>query len=149
MGYSLAVGEAQARAACALLTSTFEGSPRVVTESMSRGTPAVAYTIRYGPRDLIEDGVDGLLVEPHEPAALAAAIVSLVSDPPRVLEMGRRAAEILERHPVSEFERAWIEVLAAPPRQATLGPGPAPWRAVRGTRTVRRLRRVVRRLRRR
>ena len=143
MGYSLTVGEAQARAACVLLTSTFEGSPRVVTESMSRGTPAVSYDIRYGPRDLITDGVDGLLVERHEPAALAAAIVSLVSDPERVVEMGRRAGEIVERHPASAFEEAWCELLMAPPRK----PGVVvkveklkKW--VRSTRTGRRLRRL-------
>ena len=147
MGYSLAVGEAQARAACVLLTSTFEGSPRVVTESMSRGTPAISYTIRYGPRDLIEDGVDGLLVEPHEPAALAAAIVSLVSDPDRVIEMGRRAGEIVERHPVSEFEGAWADVLAAPARRRTvLTRARDLGRRATGSRTGKRLRRLVRAL---
>ena len=148
MGYSLAVGEAQARAACVLLTSTFEGSPRVVTESMSRGTPAVSYTIRYGPRDLIRDGVDGLLVERQEPAALAAAIVTLLSDPERVREMGREAGTIVERHPVSAFERAWADVLTAPARKRTVA-----YRArelgkrVRGSRTARRLRRLTRALR--
>ncbi|MGI3785290.1 MAG: glycosyltransferase [Janthinobacterium lividum] len=145
MGYSLNVGEAQARAACVLLTSTFEGSPRVVTESMSRGTPAISYTIRYGPRDLIRHGVDGLLVDQHEPAALAAAIVSLLSDPARVLEMGREAGTIVERFPVADFERAWGEVLTAPPRRRTvvnrardLG------RRVSCSRTARRLRRLTR-----
>jgi glycosyltransferase involved in cell wall biosynthesis len=148
MGYSLTVGEAQARAACVLLTSTFEGSPRVITESMSRGTPAISYTIRYGPRDLIDDGVDGLLVERHEPAALATAIVSLLSDPARVLEMGRQAGQIVERHPVAEFERAWRDVLTAPARRRTvvtrardLG------QRARGSRVVRRLRRLTRALR--
>lgn len=148
MGYSLNVGEAQARAACVLLTSTFEGSPRVITESMSRGTPAISYTIRYGPRDLIRDGVDGLLVERHEPAALAAAIVSLLSDPARVLEMGRQAGQVVERFPVADFERAWGEVLTAPARKPTvvarardLG------RRVTGSRTGKRLRRITRALR--
>ena len=148
MGYSLAVGEAQARAACVLLTSTFEGSPRVVTESMSRGTPAVSYTIRYGPRDLIRDGVDGLLVERQEPAALAAAIVTLLSDPERVREMGRESGTIVERHPVADFERAWADVLTAPARKRTVT-----YRArelgkrVRGSRTAKRLRRLTRALR--
>ena len=143
MGYSLTVGEAQARAACVLLTSTFEGSPRVVTESMSRGTPAVAYDIRYGPRDLITDGVDGLLVERHEPAALAAAIVSLVSDPDRVVEMGRRAGEIVERHPASTFEQAWCDLLMAPPRKPDVAERARKLKKwVRSTRTARRLRRI-------
>jgi len=147
MGYSLTVGEAQARAACVLLTSTFEGSPRVVTESMSRGTPAISYTIRYGPRDLIEDGVDGLLVERHEPEALGAAIVSLLSDPDRVVAMGRRAGEIVVRHPVEEFERAWADVLAAPARKRTVwSRARVVGRRVGGSRTARRLRRLARRL---
>ncbi|GAB2573184.1 glycosyltransferase [Microlunatus antarcticus] len=143
MGYSLTVGEAQARAACVLLTSTFEGSPRVVTESMSRGTAAVSYDIRYGPRDLITHGVDGLLVERHEPAALAAAIVSLVSDPDRVVEMGRRAGEIVERHPASAFEEAWCELLMAPPRKPdVLSRARNLKKWVRSSRPVRRLRRI-------
>jgi glycosyltransferase involved in cell wall biosynthesis len=148
MGYSLAVGEAQARAACVLLTSTFEGSPRVITESMSRGTPAISYTIRYGPRDLIRDGVDGVLVEQHEPAALADAIVALLSDPARVLEMGRQAGEIVERFPVADFERAWGEVLTAPGRKRTVASrARALGKRVTGSRTARRLRRLTRALR--
>ncbi|GAA3567761.1 glycosyltransferase [Microlunatus spumicola] len=147
MGYSLAVGEAQARAACVLLTSTFEGSPRVITESMSRGTPAVSYTIRYGPRDLIRDGVDGVLVDRQEPAALADAIVALLSDPERVRAMGREAGRIVERHPVSAFEKAWGEVLMAPARRRTVATRARDLgRRVKGSRTVRRLRRFSRAL---
>ena len=143
MGYSLSVGEAQARAACVLLTSTFEGSPRVVTESMSRGTPAVSYDLRYGPRDLITDGVDGLLVDRHEPAALAAAIVSLISDPARVVEMGRRAGEIVEQHPASAFEEAWCDLLMAPPRRPDVAERARKLKKwMRSTRTLRRLRRI-------
>lgn len=147
MGYSLGVGEAQARAACVLLTSTFEGSPRVVTESMSRGTPAVAYTIRYGPRDLIRHGVDGLLVERHEPVALAEAIVSLVSDPARVVEMGRRAAEVVERFPAADFERAWHEVVLRPARpRSVLARAREIAQRARGSRAGRGMRRLSRRL---
>jgi glycosyltransferase involved in cell wall biosynthesis len=120
MGYSLTVGEAQARAACTLMTSTYEGSPRVVTESMSRGTPVIAYTCRYGPRDLIRDGVDGLLLADHQPDALAAAIVSLMSDPERALEMGRRASEVIDRFPLADFERAWCDMVTAPRKTPTV-----------------------------
>ncbi len=147
MGYSITVGEAQARAACTLLTSTFEGSPRVVTESMSRGTPSVAYTIRYGPRDLIRDGVDGVLVERHEPDALGAALASLLSDPERVLEMGRHAGEVVDRAPVEAFEKAWFDVLTAPARRRTVGTRARDLRLrVQGSRTAHRLRRLARRL---
>ena len=151
MGYSLSVGEAQARAACTLLTSTFEGSPRVVTESLSRGTPVVAYDIRYGPRDLIRDGVDGLLVEAHEPEALADAIVAVISDPRRALEMGERASEILHRAPVEEFEQTWRELVATiEPRSRTLGRRLSELSEdLRDSRAVQRLRRLPKASRRR
>ena len=110
-GYSLTVGAAQARAACTLMTSTFEGFGRVISESMSRGTPVVAYGVRYGPRDLIRDQVDGVLLDRHEPDALAAAVVGLLQDPVRARAMGERAREILQRYRVEDFERAWLRVL--------------------------------------
>ena len=111
MGYSHSVNRAQARAACTLLTSTFEGYGRVIGESLSLGTPVIAYDVRYGPRDLIRDGVDGVLLTEHTPDALADAIVQLLSDPQRALEMGARARELIERFPVENFEQAWLDVL--------------------------------------
>ncbi len=114
-GYSLLAGAAMSRSLCTVLTSTFEGNPRVISESMSRGTPAIAYDLRYGPRDLIRDGVDGVLVTRHEPDALAEALVGLLSDPGRALEMGKRAREIVDRYPVEEFEKAWLRVLSPRP----------------------------------
>ena len=112
MGYSHTVNRAQARAACTLLTSTFEGYGRVIVESMSLGTPVIAYDVRYGPRDHIRDGVDGVLLTERTPEALADAIVRLLSDPQRALEMGARATELIERFPVDDFERAWLDVLS-------------------------------------
>lgn len=113
MGYSLMVNRAQARAACTLMTSTFEGFARIISESMSLGTPVVAYDVRYGPRDLIRPGVDGLLVEVHEPEALAEAVVRMLRDPQRALEMGVRARDVIERFPIADFERSWLDVVSA------------------------------------
>lgn len=122
MGYSLDVGEAQARALCTLMTSEFEGYARVINESLVRGTPVVAYDVRYGPRDLIRHEVDGLLVDVHEPDALAGAIRRMLAEPARAVEMGRRGREILDRLPVVDFERAWLDVLASDRRPPRLTP---------------------------
>lgn len=114
MGYSYTVDQAQARATCTLMTSKFEGYARVISESMSLGTPVIAYDVRYGPRDLIRPWVDGVLVEVKEPPALAAAMVNVLSQPERAVAMGARASEILERLPVGVWERAWLDVLERP-----------------------------------
>ena len=142
-GYSHQVGVEQARAACTLLTSTFEGFARVISESMCRGTPVVAYDIRYGPRDLIRDGTDGVLVPTQTPEALAEAIVELLNDPGRASRMGLEAKQTLDRFPVADFERSWLEVLSPQPGAATKRVTSAV-RTSRPHRAARRLRALVR-----
>lgn len=68
--------------------SDFEGSPLAIMEYMEAGL-AIAATRVGGVPDLIEDGVNGLLIEPGRPQALAAAIEELLGDPERSAEMGR------------------------------------------------------------
>lgn len=56
-----------------------EGFGQVVVEAMAAGRPVIA-SAAGGPAELIEDGVDGLLVPPGDDVALAAAIGRLVDD---------------------------------------------------------------------
>ena len=57
-----------------VLPSLFgEGLPMVILEAMAAGVPLVATRVE-GVTDAVRDGIDGLVVAPHDPAALAAAI---------------------------------------------------------------------------
>lgn len=60
-------------------------------EAMSMGLPVIATRVGGVP-DLVRDGVDGLLVPPRDPAAIAAAVESVASNPNRAAEMGRSGA---------------------------------------------------------
>jgi glycosyltransferase involved in cell wall biosynthesis len=64
-----------------------EGVPRVLIEAASSGRPIVATDVP-GVREIVRDGLNGILVEPHQPDALAAAIESLASDAARRRDMG-------------------------------------------------------------
>lgn len=70
-----------------------------VIEAMALSRPVVA-TVGGGPSEIIEDGVSGLLVPPHDPGALAAALVRLGRDP------ARRRAIAAATHPrvLARFE---------------------------------------------
>lgn len=80
------------RAADALaLPSDHEGLPNVLIEAALCGTPAVAARCRFGPEELIEDGVDGRLVPVGDAGALARALQALADDRARARRLGARA----------------------------------------------------------
>ena len=130
-------------ASFSLLTSTAEGAPLVILESMAAGCIPIAYDIRYGPRDMIRDGVDGFVVPPGDIAAMAARIRELVEMPEKRRRRMRRAA----RRSASRFRqttvtRQWAELFAEIARRRW----PAPRASLR-TRVGRRARRVLGRVR--
>jgi len=79
-----------------VLSSLYEGLPYVLLEAMARGVPVVATDV-LGSRDVVADGVTGLLARVNDPADIAEKIVSLLDDPDKIKRFGeasiRRAAE--------------------------------------------------------
>lgn len=67
----------------------FEGTPTAALEAMAAGLPLVC-TPSGGLRDLVEDGVNGLVVPPRDAEAMASAIARLADDPPLREAMGAR-----------------------------------------------------------
>jgi phosphatidylinositol alpha-mannosyltransferase len=68
----------------------------VLTEAFAAGTPVVASDIT-GYREVVRDGVDGILVPPRDARALAAALLDLWAQPERRARMGRVAAADVQR----------------------------------------------------
>ena len=64
-----------------------EGIPRVLLEAASCGRPLVATDVA-GCREVVLTGVNGTLVPPHDPAALAEAVLALLADPAARARMG-------------------------------------------------------------
>jgi glycosyltransferase involved in cell wall biosynthesis len=68
----------------------------VLLEAAAAGRALVATDVP-GCRDVVRSGVNGLLVPPRDPAALADALGVLVNDPAMRAAMGRKSREIAER----------------------------------------------------
>jgi glycosyltransferase involved in cell wall biosynthesis len=68
-----------ARADVFALTSRYEGFGNVLVEAMGCGVPVVA-TASPGTREIVTDGSDGLLVDRHEPDAVAASLERVLTD---------------------------------------------------------------------
>ncbi len=66
-------------AECFVLTSSYEGFGMVLTEAMAAGCPVVSYDIDYGPREFIDDGINGRLIQDGNIEQMSAALVELTS----------------------------------------------------------------------
>ncbi|MHB1529571.1 MAG: glycosyltransferase family 4 protein [Acidiferrobacteraceae bacterium] len=75
-----------------VLSSKSEGMPIALLEAMATGLAIAATAVEAVP-EMIVDNVNGLLVAPGDPDALASAIARLIEDPELRARLGARAAE--------------------------------------------------------
>jgi len=75
-----------------VLPSVFEGLGLVILEAFRAGVPVIATNIE-GPKELITNSLNGILVEPKDYQNLSEQILSLYSDPERAVLLGERGFE--------------------------------------------------------
>lgn len=87
LGERADVPELLAAADLLLVPSWYEPFGRVAVEAMMMRRPVIATSVG-GVREVVTDGVDGLVVDPRDPEAWAQAIAALLDDPARRAQMG-------------------------------------------------------------
>jgi GalNAc-alpha-(1->4)-GalNAc-alpha-(1->3)-diNAcBac-PP-undecaprenol alpha-1,4-N-acetyl-D-galactosaminyltransferase len=120
------VGVLLARAELYVLASRREVFPMALCEAMAAGVPAVAMEYRPGVREIVHDGVDGVVVPGGDVAALAAALARLMDDEAERRRLGARAVQVVERYGVDRVLTQWAELLRelAPDAETAAAPGP-------------------------
>lgn len=100
-----------------LPTRTAEGFGLVLTEAAASGVPSIT-TDSGAPREIIDDGITGLLVPPASADALARAIATLAKSPDTAAAMGRAALSMSSRftwdRSIDALEQVLEESVAAP-----------------------------------
>lgn len=90
------------------LSSRYEGLPMVLLEAQAYGLPIVSFDCKCGPRDVITDGEDGLLVPEGDVKALAEGLVKLIVNPELRESMGRKARENAARWDKETIMQQWL-----------------------------------------
>ncbi|MGW4056467.1 glycosyltransferase family 4 protein [Streptomyces sp. NPDC004779] len=127
-----------AKGSIAAVTSEREAFGMTIVEAMRCGLPVVAADCPHGPREIVEDGVDGRLVPVGDPAAVARALRELMDDEELRAKTGRAALAAAERFDpavvAARHEELWTGLLDRPAGRRTHSPASAAWHAWTGRR---------------
>jgi glycosyltransferase involved in cell wall biosynthesis len=101
-----------------VLPSLNEGLPMTILEAMAASKPVVATRVGAIPK-VINDGENGLLINPRNSEALRNALASLLSDPDKCRPMGEKAHDWVSRNYTSEamalkYRQLYDEILGRP-----------------------------------
>lgn len=95
------------KSSVAVCSSRFEGFGMIIIEAMVCGLPVVSFDCPWGPRSIIKDGEDGLLVENGHVDKLADAIASLMEDADKRNLFANNAIRNVQRFRIENIANQW------------------------------------------
>jgi glycosyltransferase involved in cell wall biosynthesis len=90
-----------------VVSSRYEGFSMVILESMACGVPVVSFDCPHGPRNIIHNGEDSILVEHLNTQAMADSICELIEQPELRKALGVKAQENIKRFSRDHVMKQW------------------------------------------
>lgn len=110
MGPTKNIGKEYSESSMIVMSSHYEGFPMVMIEAMACGLPAVSFDFKCGPKDIIKEGENGLIVPDGDIDALADAMVRLMKDDALRQKMGEEAKKVVETFSEAKVMSKWMDL---------------------------------------
>jgi len=94
-----------------ILSSRYEGFPNVLGEAMACGLPVVSFDCPSGPSEMIQDGVNGLLVPAENILQLSSSLERLMTSVELRRSLGKQARKITEIYSLDKIVQSWEELI--------------------------------------
>lgn len=94
-----------------VMASRNEGFPMAHGEALACGLPVVCTDCPSGPREMVRQDIDGILVSNQDIDALAIAMESLMSDESRRQKLAHNAPQVLERFGLDAIVAEWVTLI--------------------------------------
>jgi glycosyltransferase involved in cell wall biosynthesis len=111
MGSARHLGRELAKGSVFAFSSRFEGFGMVILEAMSKGLPVVSFDCPRGPGEIIDHGVDGVLVPPGDVPAFAEALLELTGDEQERRRLAEAGLRTVSRYDQAVVGRRWTALV--------------------------------------
>jgi glycosyltransferase involved in cell wall biosynthesis len=94
-----------------VMSSVTECFPMVLLEAMSVGLPIVSFDCPHGPRNIISNAEDGVLLPPKSTKQLAKGLITLIENEQLRKQMGKNAKNNVSRFATKEIMQKWKQLI--------------------------------------
>ena len=107
------IGEEYVKSDMLVMSSNYEGFPMVMIEAMACGLPVVSFDYKCGPKDIIQTGINGLLVPNRDIQALADAMMKVMEDEAYRKMLSQNARKVVDTYSEQAVMSQWIRLFTS------------------------------------
>lgn len=104
------IGKEYAQSSLIVMTSNYEGFGMVLVEAMACGVPAIAFDCKCGPKDIINNNENGILVHNGDIQGLADAMMRLMKDEGLRKRMSEEAKKVVDTYSEETVMKQWTKL---------------------------------------